>query len=112
MSFRKMNNYISTEHKNDFLSRTNYTVIAMRFYKRCFFLNTQCVMKDASEKCVACVNSKKFCDFVISFVKLRRIHKERICLCNEIRTVRAKLNRLKEQLLRAENEEEEMMFRE
>ena len=56
------------------------------------------------------MNSEKSYDLVDSSVKFRRIHKERIRLRNEIRTVRAKLNRLKKQLLRAENEEEEIMF--
>ena len=112
MPSRKVNNRTSTERKNDLLSRTSHTVIAMRFCKRCFFSGIQCVMGDASEKCVACVNSRKSCDLAISSVKLRRIHKERIRLRNEVRTVRAKLNRLKEQLLRAENEKKEMMFRE
>ena len=112
MPFRKVNNRISTERKDDFLSRTSHTVIAMRSCKCCSFSNTQCVMEDASEKCVACVNSEKSYDLAILSVKLRRIHKERIRLRDEIRAVRAKLNRLKEQLLRAENEKEEMMFRE
>ena len=107
---RKVNNRTSTERKNDLLSRTSHTVIAMRFCKRCSSSSTQCVMGDASEKCVACVNSGKPCDLAIPSAKLRRIHKERIRLRDEIRAVRAKLNRLKEQLLRAENKEEEMMF--
>ena len=110
MSSRKVNNRTSTERKNDFLSRTSHTVIAMRLCKRYFFSDIQCVMRDGSKKCVACVNSRKSCDLVISSVKLRHIHKERIRLRDEIRAVRAKLNRLKEQLLRTENEEEKMMF--
>ena len=112
MLFQKINNRISTERKNDFLSWINYIVIAMHLCKHCFFLNIQCVMRDASKKCVACVNSKKSYDLVISFAKLRRIHKERIRLRNEIWAMRAKSNRLKEQLLRTENEEKQMMFRE
>ena len=51
-----------------------------------------------------CVSSNKFYEMIISFVKLRRIHKECIRFRNEVREIKTKMYHLKQQLLRAEHE--------
>ena len=78
----------------------------MRPCKRCASRNLTCLLGESSEKCIECVSSGKSCDLVIPPSKLRRVHKERIRVRNEVREVKAKLYRMETRLRDLENEEE------
>ena len=84
----------------------------MRFCKFCFFAIKQCLLNDAFEKCFTCVMSKKFCDFVNFFFILRRVHKKRLRVRNEVCETKTKLQRLEKQLKRLKDEEENLILKE
>ena len=112
MSFIKSNNRTSSQRKQFLFSNFEILFLNMRSCKSCSFVNKQCLLSDAFEKCLACVASRKFCDFVISFFIMRRVHKERLRVRSEIREVKAKLQRLERQLKRLKDEEENLILRE
>ena len=112
MLSRKVNNRIFTKRKDDFFLRINCIFFAMRSCKYYFSLKIQCLLSEKSKKCITCIDSNKFCALIVLFVKLCRIHKKRIRLRNKVREIEMKLHHLKQQLLRAEDEEKEIMFRE
>jgi len=91
------------------LKSLNSIVIVMRPCKRCSSRGKTCTLGEASEKCVACVESGKLCDLAIPPSKLRRIHKERLRVRDAIREAETKLYRLQNQLRRLKDEEKEMV---
>jgi len=106
---RKTNTRTSSHRKEDLLNSIGSVVIAMRPCKRCSSAGKTCTLGEASEKCVACVESGKSCDLAIPPSKLRRIHKERLRVRDAVREAEAKLYRLRSQLRRLEDEEEEVI---
>ena len=112
MSFAKFNNRISSQRKQFFLSNFEFLFVNMRLCKFYSFANKQCLLGDAFEKCLACVASRRFCDFVILPFIMRRVHKKRLRVRNEMREAKAKLQRLKKQLKRLKDEEENLILRE
>ena len=111
MPFAKNNNRIFSQRKQFLLSNFGFLSINMRFCKFCSFASKQCLLGDAFEKCLACVASRKSCDFVIFLFTMRRVHKERVRVRNEVREAKAKLQRLKRQLKRLKDEEENLIIR-
>ena len=83
----------------------------MRLCKFCSFVDKQCLLSDAFEKCFACVASRKFCDLVIFFFIMRRMYKERLRVRNEVRETKTKLHNLEKQLKRLKDEEENLILR-
>ena len=112
MPFAKNNNRTSSQRKQLLLSNFDILFVNMRPCKFCSFANKQCLLSDAFKKYLACVASKKFCDFVIPSSIMRRMHKERLRVRNEMREAKAKLQRLKRQLKRLKDEEENLILRE
>ena len=81
----------------------------MRSCKRCFLLSKICTLDETSKKCSICVNFDRFYDFAISFVKIRRIHKERIRVRDIVRETKIKLHRFKQQLRHLKNDKKKMI---
>ena len=112
MPLAKSNNRTSSQRKQFLFSNFEFLSLSMRLCKSCSFANKQCLLGDAFEKCLACVASKKSCDFVILSFIMRRVHKERVRDRNEVREAKAKLQRLKRQLKRLKDEEKNLILRE
>ena len=112
MSPIKSNNRTSSQRKQFLFSNFEILSLNMRPCKSCSFVNKQCLLSDAFEKCFACVASKKSCDLAISSFIMRRVHKERLRVQNEVREAKAKLQRLERQLKRLKDEEENLILRE
>ena len=112
MPLAKINNRTSSQRKQFLLSNFGLLSINMRPCKSCSFANKQYLLGDAFEKCLACVASRKSCDLVILPSTMRRVHKERVGVRNEVREAKAKLQRLKRQLERLKDEEENLILRE
>ena len=81
----------------------------MRPYKRCASRNITYLLGEASEKCLAYIDSGKSCNLAIPLSKLRRVYKERIRVRNDIRKLKAKLYRIEIQLRDLENKEEDLV---
>ena len=63
----KSNNRTSSQRKQFLISNFGVLSFSMRPCKSCSFANKQCLLGDASEKCLACVASGKPCDLAIPF---------------------------------------------
>ena len=111
MPLAKFNNRTSSQRKQFFLSNFEFLFVNMRPCKFCSFANKQCLLDDAFEKCLACVASKKVCNLVISSFIMRRIHKKRLRVRNEMREAKAKLQRLKRQLKRLKDEKKNLILK-
>ena len=98
------------KRKEDLLFFFGLLILVMRSCDRCSLLKKTCSLSEASEKCLICVADEKFCDLTMSFVKLRRVHKERLRVRDDVREAKAKLDRLKARLRSLKNEKEALMF--
>ena len=111
MPFTKNNNRTSSQRKQFLIFNFGILFVNMRSCKFCSFVVKQYLLSDAFEKCLTCVASKKTCDFVIFFFIMRRVHKERLRVRNEVRETKAKLQRLERQLKRLKDEEENLILK-
>ncbi len=110
MPSRKINDRNSFKRKEDLLNFVNSLSLAMRFYKRYSLLKKTCTLDKTSKKCICCVKANKPCDLAISPIKLRRIYKKRLRVCDAIREIKIKLYRLEHQLRQLKNKKKEIML--
>ncbi len=110
MSSRKINDRNSFKRKEDLLNFVDSLSLAMRFYKRYSSLEKTCILDETLKKCICCVRASKSYDLAISSIKLRRIHKKRLRVCDAIREIKTKLYRLKHQLRQLKNEKKKIIL--